>query len=132
MKYILDTDICIYFLKGLHDVDKSVRNVGVDKCYISEITVAELKFGAANSSRKVENKRIYNQFINSIQVVPISACLDHYAEEKSRLRKEGNILDDFDLLIACSAIVHNMTLVTNNYKHFRRIKDIKLENWSAT
>jgi tRNA(fMet)-specific endonuclease VapC len=56
-KYLLDTNICIYFLKGQFNINKKLKSVGVDNCFISEITVAELKFGAENSIEK-EKKRI--------------------------------------------------------------------------
>jgi tRNA(fMet)-specific endonuclease VapC len=53
-----------------------------------------------------------------------------YAKEKARLRKEGNIIDDFDILIGCSAIANDLVLVTRNEKHFKRLTSIKIENWT--
>ncbi len=130
MNYLLDTNICIYHLKGLFDLEKKVDEVGIENCFISEITLAELKFGVANSKNKKKNKKALDLFISGINILPIYNSLDLYAEEKSRLRKEGNILDDFDLLIGVSAVSNNMILVTNNVKHFRRIKNISIEDWT--
>ncbi|NLT50258.1 MAG: type II toxin-antitoxin system VapC family toxin [Ignavibacteria bacterium] len=128
-KYLLDTDICIYFLKGLYDIDKKINSAGFENISISEITVAELKYGVENSSNKVKNRKVINQFIDSISILPIINCLDYYASEKVRLRKSGLPIDDFDLLIGCTAVSNNMTLVTRNIRHLNRIKNISIENW---
>jgi len=130
MKYLLDTNICIYYLKGLYNLKEKINNVGSENCYISEITVAELKFGVENSKQKKKNKEVLDIFLNGIKIVPIFNALDLYAVEKSRLRKKGKTVDDFDLLIGASAVSNNMILVTNNIKHFENIKNIKIENWA--
>jgi len=130
MKYLLDTNICIYYMKGLFDLDKKIDEIGIDLCFISEITLAELKFGVANSKHKERNAVALNNFIKGMAIVPIFNALDLYAEEKARLRSEGTTVDDFDLLIGASAIVNKMVLVTNNAKHFKNITRIKLENWT--
>ena len=129
MKYLLDTNICIYYLKGLYNLNEKINNVGSENCYISEITVAELKFGVENSKQKKKNREVLDIFLNGIKIVPIFNALDFYAVEKSRLRKKGKTVDDFDLLIGASAVSNNMILITNNIKHFKNIKDIKIENW---
>jgi len=130
MKYLLDTNICIYFLKGLYNLDKKIEQIGIDNCYLSEITLAELKFGVANSQKKEKNKVVLDNFISGIKIVPIYNALDLYAKEKARLKKGGTIVDDFDLLIGVTAVVNKMTLVTNNTKHFGRIRKILLEDWT--
>lgn len=128
-KYLLDTNICIYFLKGQSNIDKKLKSVGVENCFISEITVAELKFGAENSVQKEKNRKVIENFIDSIQILPIISCLDTYAKEKARLRKKGLTIDEFDLLIGSSSIENNMVLVTRNVKHFSRLKNCTIENW---
>ncbi len=130
MKYLLDTNICIYYMKGLFDLDKKINKIGSENCYISEITLAELKFGAENSERKSKNKEALEIFLNGITIIPIYNSLDFYASEKARLRKKGITVDDFDLLIGASAVSNNMTLVTNNLKHFKRIKKIEIQDWT--
>jgi len=128
-KYLLDTNICIYFLKGQFNIDKKLKSVGVENCFISEITVAELKFGAENSVQKEKNRKVIENFIDSIQILPIISCLDTYAKEKARLRKKGLTIDEFDLFIGSSSIENNMVLVTRNVKHFIRLKNCTIENW---
>lgn len=129
-KYLLDTNICIYFLKGQYNIDEKIKSVGVENCFISDITVAELKFGAENSKQKAKNRKVIENFIDSIQILPIITCLDTYAKEKSRLRKSGMIIDEFDLLIGSSAIENHMVLVTRNTKHFERLRNLEIENWT--
>jgi tRNA(fMet)-specific endonuclease VapC len=129
-KYLLDTNICIYHIKGLYDIDKKIEEVGVENCCLSEITIAELKFGVENSENKEKNKEEVEKFIKLFQVIPISPCLDTYAAEKAKLKKQGNLIDDFDLLIGCTAIANDFILVTRNLNHFERLSSIKLENWA--
>jgi tRNA(fMet)-specific endonuclease VapC len=129
-KYLLDTNICIYFLKGLYQLDEKIKLAGQSNCFISEITVAELKFGAANSSRVKENAKLFTAFINKFTVLPIYPALDIYAKEKARLRKAGKPIDDFDLLIGSTAVVNKLILVTKNTTDFERIEKIKIKDWT--
>lgn len=128
--YLLDTNICIYYIKGLHDLKSKFQEVDPENCFISEITLAELKFGVAKSQAKEKNQKALENFLSGIQILPIFPALDIYAEEKARLQKSGKIIDDFDLLIGATAVSFDLVMVTNNTNHFNRIKDIKLEDWT--
>ncbi len=128
--YLLDTNICIYYLKGLHKLDQKIEKIGQELCYISEITLAELKFGVENSQYPKENRKVLNDFIEGIKILPIFNSINRYAKEKARLRKAGQTIDDFDLLIGTTAVTNDLILVTNNKKHFERIKNIEIENWT--
>lgn len=130
MSFLIDTNICIYFLKGMFDLVEKFDEIGIENLYISEITVAELKFGAAKSDHPIKNKVVIEELISKFKQIPIYKSLDIFAEEKARLQKNGNIVDDFDLLIGATAVANSMILVTNNEKHFKRLKGIKLENWT--
>lgn len=129
-KYLIDTNTCIYFIKGKFDLNEKFEKADPENCFISEITLAELKFGVENSEKKEENQKALENFLSGIKVIPIFHSLDLYAKEKARLRKEGNPVDDFDLLIGVTSIAHNLTMVTNNTAHFKRIKGIALEDWT--
>lgn len=131
-QYLLDTNICIYYIKGLHDLKSKFEEVGPENCFISEITLAELKFGVAKSKAKKKNQKALENFLSGIQILPIFPALDIYAAEKARLQKSGKIIDDFDLLIGATAISFELTMVTNNTSHFSRLTDIKLEDWTVT
>jgi tRNA(fMet)-specific endonuclease VapC len=130
MKYLLDTNICIFYLKGKFNLANKFKKIEKEACYISEITVAELKYGAEHSENPSKTKLIVNELISQFQIIPIYSCLDYYAKEKSRLRKSGIIIDDFDLLIGATSISENMIMVTNNIKHLGRLKNIKIEDWT--
>jgi len=107
-------------------------SVGIENCYISEITLAELKFGAANSQNPQKHTKEIEQLLEFISVLPIASAIDLYATEKARLRQAGTPPNDFDLLIGCTAIENEMVLVTNNTKDFKRITGIQLEDWKVT
>ena len=132
--YLLDTNICAFYLRGKFDVDKRIDQVGWENCYISEITMLELKMGAELSMRKdgIDRSAQLNKFLSDIQILPINEAIDIAAKEKVRLRLEGTPCDDnFDLLIACTAIANDMVCVTENTKDFVRFQGIQLENWIA-
>lgn len=129
-KYLIDTNICIYFIKGLYDLKSKFEKVDPENCYISEITLAELKFGVENSEKKEKNQKVLENFLTGVKVLPIFHCIDLYAKEKARLRKIGTPIDDFDLLIGVTSVAHNMIMVTNNTKEFKRINGIDLEDWA--
>ena len=117
-------------MNGKFDLANKIRLIGLGSCFISEITVAELKFGVENSQQIEKNKERLEIFLQKLQIIPIIEALDLYGKEKARLRKIGTIIDDFDLLIGVTALAHNMVMVTNNTEHFSRIKEIKLEDWT--
>lgn len=130
MKYLLDSDICIFFLKGKFGIKDRILTVGIENCCLSEITIAELKYGAEKSGNIPRHSREVERMEELFTVLPIYDSLDLFAKEKVRLQRQGNLIPDFDLLIGAITISNNLTLVTNNEKHFRRIEGIRLENWS--
>lgn len=130
MAYLLDTSICVFFLRGKLNIDHFIKEKGIDQFYISEITVFELKFGAENSKKSVKAHKVVDDFINGLSIIPIHPCRDIYAKEKVRLRKAGKpIHDEFDFLIGLTAVKNNLILVTHNTKDFKNIKGIKIEDW---
>lgn len=109
---------------------KKFEEADPENCFISEITLAELKFGVENSERKEKNQKALENFLTGVKIVPIFHAIDLYAKEKTRLRKAGTSLDDFDILIGTTPVTHNLILVSNNTAHFKRIKGINLEDWT--
>ena len=128
-RYLLDTNICIFFMRGKYNLDQKLRSVGGSNCYISSITVAELYYGAACSKNPVLEKQRVEMFVSNINVLPIDNCLEIYADSKAYLRGKGMLIDDFDLLIGATAIANKMVAVTENVKHLGKIPGIELENW---
>lgn len=130
-KYLLDTNICIYFLKGQYDLHRKIENAGIGNCFVSEITVAELKYGVENSTQKAKNREILEKFLARFVVIPIFSALDIYAKEKARLKTTGMVLDDFDLLIGATAITNKLSIVTRNISDFNRLDGIQIEDWTS-
>ena len=130
MQYLLDTNICVFFLRGKFNLDDSIKEKGLENCFISEITVIELRYGAENSDDPVESHKSVDIFLNGLSIIPMFGSIRRYAKEKVRLRKSGKpIHDEFDLLIGVTAIENRLTLVTDNLKDFERLDGIKIENW---
>ena len=130
MQYLLDTNTCVFYLRGKLNLDEIIRDKGIDNFYISEITVVELRFGAENSDNPSKSHKAVDAFLNGLSIIPIFGCIKRYAKEKVRLRKLGKpINDEFDLLIGVTSVENKLTLVTDNTKHFENISGIKLENW---
>ena len=117
-------------MKGKFDLIKKFDAVPQDACFISEITLAELKFGVENSDKPEKNRKALADFLTGVKVLPIFHSLDLYAKEKARLRKAGTPIDDFDLLIGVTSVTHGLTMVTNNTDNFKRINGIDLEDWT--
>ena len=131
MKYLLDTSICVFFLRGKLDLDKHFKTKGRENCFISEITVAELRYGAENSDNPKKSHKAVDAFLNGLSIIPIFGSIKRYAKEKVRLRKIGKpIHDEFDLIIGVTAIENKLTLVTDNLKDFERLEGIMIENWA--
>lgn len=130
MQYLLDTNICVFFLRGKLKLDELIRSKGVENCFISELTVFELKYGAENSENRKKSHQAVSKFVSGLSVIPIYGVVEKYAEEKVKLRKNGTPMhDEFDLIIGVTAIVNNLTLVTDNTKDFKYLNKLKIENW---
>lgn len=117
------------FFRGKFNLDKKLNEVGIWNCTISEITLAELIYGAESSADPQKNRLIIDKFIEQVAVLPIFDSIELYAKEKARLRKQGELISDFDLLIGCTAVEIDLIMVTENISEFSRINGIKIENW---
>lgn len=129
MRYLLDTSICVHLLHGRQDVSNKIQSVGVENCVLSEITKVELLYGALCSDRPSENTEVVNSLCRLFPVVPISGCVESFVENKYKLRKAGMMIEDFDLLIASTALSEGCILATENIKHQNRIEGLVCENW---
>ena len=128
-RYLLDSNICVYLLKKKKGICDHIRKVRWGNCCISEITIIELLYGAECSNAVEANKQEVRQLCADLKVIPVSAAIEEFAHQKARLRKEGKLIDDFDLLIGCTAKVSHCVLVTENIKHLERVEGLEIENW---
>ena len=129
MDYLLDTNICIHYFKGQFKIKEKIEQIGYENFAISEITLAELIYGAEKSQKKDKNIKVVENFAERITIIPIFESIRIYGKEKARLKTTGTIISDLDLFIGATAIVNNMVLVTRNVREFERMKNIKIENW---
>ena len=131
MKYLLDTNIIIFWLKGRYVIADQINKIGVSNCFVSEITIAELRYGVECSETHLleEKRKRLDSFLIHLQIIPFGVAIGLYATEKARLRHAGEIISDFDLLIGATSVQQNMKMVTNNTKHLSKIHGIDLEDW---
>ncbi len=132
MKYLLDTNIIIFWLKKRYNIGDKIAEVGEGNCFISDVTVAELRFGVECSEPALldEKRKRLADLLMYLQVIPFAVAIELYAKEKARLRLAGEIIPDFDLLIGATAVQQNMKMVTNNTKHLSKIQGIDMEDWT--
>lgn len=131
MKYLLDTNICIYIIKQKPpQVLERLQKLKVNEIGISVITLAELEYGVAKSNFPERNKLALIQFLVPFEILPLSeTAAAVYGRIRSDLEKKGLIIGPYDLLIGAQALSEKLTLVTNNEREFQRIPGITIENW---
>ena len=128
-QYLLDTCVCISMFRNEGRVRETLQKVGVQNCYISEITVAELYFGLAKANDKKRKLDDIREVQRLFRVIPAYSSYKEYGEIRHSLEHTGQRVDQFDLLIGATALHYNMTLVTSNLRHFERMEGLKIENW---
>lgn len=117
-------------MRGKLNLDELIKEKGRENCFISEVSVFELRFGAENSDNPITSHKAVDRFISGLVIIPIYTAVKRYAKEKVRLRKQGTPMhDEFDLLIGVTAVENKLILVTDNEKDFKKIEGIKIENW---
>ena len=129
--YLLDTDTIIFSLKGHAAVKKNLQQHFYDPIKICVITLMELYYGAYKSQRIESNLAKIKTLENSLEIIPLGKeSVEIFGIYKAKLEKEGDLLDDFDLILGACALSHNLVLVTNNVKYFQRIEGLKITNWT--
>ena len=129
--YLLDTNICSYFIsRRFPSVTARWREKNLKDVFISSIVAGELAYGVAHSTRVDSNRTNLDLFLSNMQVLPWDgSAMWQFGFEKSRLRKLGTSISEIDLLLGCQALALGYVFVTNNTKEFERIEGLKLENW---
>ena len=132
MAYLIDTDTIIYSLKGHEAVTGHLRAHRRFPHFISVITYGELVYGARKSQHPEKNLAVTYRVGELFRIIDIDrTIMDAFGELKASLRTSGTSSQDLDLLIGATALSRNLTLVTNNLRHFERIPGLKIENWAA-
>jgi tRNA(fMet)-specific endonuclease VapC len=131
VKYLLDTDTCIYVLKQRTAVLERMLSRSRADVAVSVITEAELRTGAAKSSSPVKTMRLVENFLRPLTLVEFtSSDAASYANVRAKLERAGTPIGPFDTLIAAQAVGRKLILVSNNEREFGRVAGLRLENWA--
>ena len=133
MKFMLDTNTCIYIIKRKpQDVIKRFIQTEISQISISSISLSELSYGAAKSSKPARNHVALTQFVAPLKILPYGdEAAQYYGDLRAYLEKQGAPIGSLDMLIAAHALSIDCTLVTNNEKEFSRIPRLKIDNWAT-
>ncbi|MDY7012992.1 MAG: type II toxin-antitoxin system VapC family toxin [Cyanobacteriota bacterium] len=132
MRFILDTNICIYIIKQKPArVFEKFKTLQLSDVGVSSITVAELEYGAYKSQRLSQNRAALSQFLIPLEVLPFDEkATQTYGKTRAELERRGIVIGAMDMLIASQAISLELTLVTNNVRELSQISNLTLENWA--
>ena len=133
-RYLLDTNICIHLIKGDFGLGDKIEQIGLRSCFISELSIAELLYGVANSApdRQASNRQNLDKLLRLFSTsrrLSLSGVLETYAEQKARLKRIGRLQGEFDMLIGSTALAHGLILVTRNTRHFADLPGLTLADW---
>ena len=132
MDWLFDTDTVIYYLNGMERVVTRFEATRPGSRHITLITLGELYFGIYRSEQIDKNLRRYRQLFRTLKLVPFTpAVSEHFGTIKAHLADRGEMIGDHDIWIAAHALVHGATLLTNNVRDFRRIPELRIQNWTA-
>lgn len=133
MKYLLDTNICVFVIRGKSPlVLQRFRQQLPDDLGVSTVTLAELRYGADKSNDPMKNHAALNSFLAPIQILTFdAACADYYGKVRSDLERRGSPIGPLDTMIAAQSLRLNVPLVTNNTSEFSRVPGLILEDWST-
>jgi len=133
MKYMLDTNICIYLIKQQPPkVLKHFKSHTVGDIGISSITLAELRYGVSKSRHIEKNQQALDEFILPLEIADFDEkAAQEYGAIRAELEGAGKPIGSMDLLIGAHALAIGVTLVTNNTKEFRQVKNLKITDWSV-
>lgn len=132
MKYMLDTNICIYLIKQKPEkLLRRFKTHSVGDIGVSSITVAELRFGVEKSQQVEKNRQALDEFILPLEIADFDEqAAESYGKVRTLLERSGNPIGAMDMLIGAHALSLSITLVTNNTSEFKQIKNLKIADWS--
>lgn len=131
MKYYLDTNICIYFMKGTYPhLLRTFMSHSPDNLKIPAIVKAELLYGAEKSQKREDNLEKVRRFLLPYEIVPFDDnTAVSYSIIRTAMEKTGGVIGPNDLMISATVLSHGNILITNNEKEFQRVPGLMIENW---
>lgn len=131
MLYMLDTNICIFGIKGHAKVLQNITSHPAKEICISSITYSELCHGVENSQAVLKNKLLLHSFLAAIKILPFDAeAAEAYGKIRTYLQKQGTPIGPLDTLIAAHGQAAGAVIVTNNTREFSRVPGLNLEDWT--
>ena len=132
MRYMLDTNICIYAIKHKPEkVFQKLQTVDPQDVCVSSVTYAELVHGVEKSAAVEKNRLALSMLLANIEILDFDVdAADCYGKIRANLEKKGTPIEPLDMMIAGHAMSMGYTVVTNNVKEFSRVPDLKIENWA--
>ena len=133
MKYFLDTNTIIYYIKGLYpQLDRRLRHTPAQEIFIPSIVVSEIEYGARKGDDYEKTIGVYRQFFRAFAVVPYDERMGaFYGQIRASLEKQGRIIGPNDLIIASETLAMGGTLITKNLSEFRRVEGLPVEDWTV-
>jgi tRNA(fMet)-specific endonuclease VapC len=130
--YLLDTNVCINYLKGNTDIIRRLSSVAPSVVFVCSIVKAELLYGAMRSNNPSRAQQVQNAFLSQFHSFPFDdqAALIH-SRIRAQLAAQGTPIGPYDAQIAAIALTHDLILVTNNTRGFRRVENLKIEDWQT-
>ena len=133
MRYMLDTNICIYAIKNKpENVFKKIMSHKPSELCISSITYAELMHGVEKSKAIEKNRIALSLLLSNIEILDFDAnAANCYGKIRASLENKGTSIGVLDMMIAGHAQSLGFTVVTNNVREFSRVNDLRIENWAV-
>lgn len=126
MKYLVDTDIVISYLKGIKEAVTTLQK-HQGELAVSVITLGELLEGIYGQPKENERLKWLENFLTGVNLLDVDRIsMEQFAQIRSNLRKRGLLIDNFDILIAATALAENLILITGNIKDFERIEKLQI------
>ena len=104
----------MFHFREHREVTQQLNKTGYSHCFISDVVLAELRYGAFKSDYVEDNLKLIDEFVKKVRVLPFADSIDVYAKENVRLKNAGKLIEEFDLLIGCAAKAAGLTVVTHN------------------
>lgn len=130
--YLLDTNICIYFMKNTYpNLTQKLLSIDPSDLMISSVTVFELEYGAAKSNWGQQTRQKLMMFLAPFNIIPFNTDDAIYAGNiRAQLEKQGSKIGPYDVQLASQALSRNLTLITHNTKEFNRVLNLRIEDWA--
>jgi tRNA(fMet)-specific endonuclease VapC len=129
--YLIDTNICVFAVKHHARVIYHFKAHSPDDFKISSVSIAEIWYGIEKSQQREKNLEIWRSFFAPFEIADFDQKAgEKYGAVRAQLESVGKMIGDHDCMIAATALVNDLVVITNNTKEFQRIKGLKVKDWT--